>query len=212
MGQLGRYGACRKMVFAVGGNLPGRDRSAKQEAASACSRPIADDGRKSIVPTQNIPLYSLGVGAMLLRAHVFSTLMFGAGLSLSSCSGADWRSGVEKPEDCVVRLNKRAGFLSQPAGQSFYWVPTFTFDITQMGKEAVDELVASTGARIRKRAMGVPSSADTTIPALVYWEADASFFRLRDRPVAIPNAAAAGCALQRPNMRLVNVVLEPPPR
>ena len=150
---------------------------------------------------------------MLLRAHVFSTLMFGAGLSLSSCSGADWRSGVEKPEDCVVRLNKPAEeLLSQPAGQGFYWVPTFTFDITQMGKDAVDELVASTGARVRDKAMGAPLGADTTIPALVYWEADASFFRLRDRPVAVPNAAAAGCALQRPDMRLVTFVLEPPPR
>ncbi len=150
---------------------------------------------------------------MLLRVHVFSTLMLGAGLSLSACSKADWRSGVEKPEDCVMRINEGAEeFLSQPAGQGFFWVPTFTFDITRMGKAAVDELVASTGARVLDQAAGAPSAADAAIPALVYWEADASFFRLRDRPVAVPNAAAAGCALQRPDMRLVTFVLEPPPR
>lgn len=120
---------------------------------------------------------------------------------------------MEKPEDCVMRINKGAEeFLSQPAGQGFFWVPTFTFDITNMGKDAIDELVAATGARVRDKALGAPSAADATDPALVYWDADASFLRLRDRPVAVPNAAAAGCALQRPDMRLVTFVLEPPPR
>ena len=53
---------------------------------------------------------------MLMRSHVLSILMLGAGLSLSSCSGADWRRGVEKPEDCVLRLSELAEeLLSQPA-------------------------------------------------------------------------------------------------
>ena len=57
---------------------------------------------------------------MLMRSHVLSILMLGAGLSLSSCSGADWRSGVEKPEDCVLRLSELAEeLLSQPAARSF---------------------------------------------------------------------------------------------
>ena len=150
---------------------------------------------------------------MLWRSHVLSTMMLGLGLSLSSCSEADWRSGIEKPEDCVMRINKGAEeLLSQPAGQDFYWIPTFRFDVTEMSQKAVDQLVAATGARIMTKAMGAPTEADASVPALLYWEGDTSFLRLRDRAVAVPNAAAAGCALQRPDMRLVGFDLVPPPK
>lgn len=81
-----------------------------------------------------------------------------------------------------------------------------------MSRQAVDQLVAATGARILSKSMGAPSAADASVPAVLYWEGDTSFLRLRDRAVAVSNAAAAGCALQRPDMRLVGFDLEPPPK
>jgi hypothetical protein len=116
---------------------------------------------------------------------------------------------VEKPEDCIVRMSKM-DLLSQPAAQKAQWIPTFTYDITEMDEEAVDELVAATGARMENRSASGSSGADAKVPAALYSEGDASFLRLRDRPVIIANVAAAGCAFQRPDMRLVNWNLEPP--
>src|SRR5688572_21061955 len=115
------------------------------------------------------------------RSRFSSLVVLGAALSLGSCSKADWRDvradwreGIERPEDCIVRMNALSEELvSPPAAQHFRWVPTFRFDMTAMDQEAVDELVASTGAHVMTPSERGLRDGNGELPAaLVYSQGD----------------------------------------
>ncbi|HEY6815136.1 MAG TPA: hypothetical protein VI168_06320 [Croceibacterium sp.] len=145
--------------------------------------------------------------------------MLGAALSLASCSradrqeGADWREGVESREDCIARMNVLSEeLISQPAARHFRWVPVFQFDVTRMSKDAVDELVASTGAHVMTPSEPGYRAGEAIPDALLYRRKETSLFRLRGRPVAMADVTEVGCALQRPGMRLISWDMQPPPK
>lgn len=150
---------------------------------------------------------------------ISSILVIGAALALSSCSRPDWREGIEKPEDCIARVSEGGeGLFSQPAAQKFMWVPTFTFDITMMDQEARQELLASNASASQEAAdASVTSEGEVTIGTFTAEMASASvvvgdpiLYTMQDDPVAIASSVAAGCALQRPDMRLVSLTIKPP--
>ena len=136
----------------------------------------------------------------------------GAVLALAACSKADSRIGFEKLDDCRDRLPTVPGNISpqSPAWQARL-APVFTFDITGMDRAALSELARDTGARVFDMSRPVPSPEDMQEDALIYWQGGTAYLRLRDRPVSILNATAAGCTLQRPGMRLVGWVMNPSP-
>ncbi len=147
--------------------------------------------------------------------------------SLVALSGCDMlfpedpRLGIETQEACIARVDAlvEQEFGSEPADSNAVWVPTFTYDVTKLGLEAIQELSVEGSAETAGRELSTSTNeASTALDAFMsqpvdekgafFLANDPALYRVRGEPVAIGDAVAAGCARQRPNMRLTGVRLD----
>ncbi len=144
---------------------------------------------------------------------------------LSACdlfNDKDWREGEEAAEKCAKRMSGKLEFkqsLAQPDG---LFVPTYTFDITKMDLEAMQELIVpgsdeTAGAR-NQAATNETSTAVANFMAQPVDEKGAFFlgrdpalYRVRGQPKPLDDLIAAGCARQQAGMRLTDIKTERAP-
>lgn len=141
--------------------------------------------------------------------------------ALGGCSvlfPEDSRSGKEPLADCSARVLSTFVRVDRNAliEGTQRVVPTFTFDVTKLDLEDLQELSAdstgqSDGAALR-RSTNETSTAVTRFmeepvdeDGALFLGSDPALYRVRGTPVTLRNAVAMGCERQREGMRLIDV-------
>ena len=161
-----------------------------------------------------------------MRAHSRILVAVSLALPLGACSlfdDKDWREGVEEAAECEKRVGKKRKVKQLLAAAEGDVLPTFTFDITKMDLNAINEMIvpASGDERgsLRTSAFGATAppveafmALDVTEAGAFYFGDDPSLYRVQG-PSALPASEilAAGCAMQKADMRLTGFTLETAP-
>lgn len=166
-------------------------------------------------------------------------IIFGSGLALSGCSilfPEDPRLGVEPEEECVSRIGQvfKNSFGNEGgdpqsdeiAGIEPPFFPIFTYDVTKLGLEAIQELSAEGTNETSGTSLRMSTNETSTAVARFMAEPvdengafflarDPALYRVRGEPVFFGGGIAAGCERQQENMRLISIeytrVPEPEP-
>lgn len=147
----------------------------------------------------------------VILAPIFLTLI------LPACSlfdDTDPREGLEADTACIQRVT---GLIDElPADGSGTFVPTYTYDITKLDLEAIQELSVSRsdeteGARLNRTTNETSTAVDEFMRQSVdengafFLGRDPALYRVRGAPNSAENIIAAGCGRQQENMRLIDV-------
>lgn len=130
----------------------------------------------------------------------------------------DPRVGAEAPEKCAVRVMRDTDLarLDIEDGDTALYVPTYTFDITKLGLEEIQQLSRSSydeteGARLNRATNTTATAVEIFMAEPVdengafFMATDPALYRVRGEPQRLADIAAAGCARQQTNMRLIAV-------
>jgi len=128
----------------------------------------------------------------------------------------DWREGAESAENCAKRIAGKLEVKEVLAQSDGVYVPTYTFDITKMDLEAMQELIVpgsdETAGSRGQAATNETSTAVANFMARPVDEKGAFFlgnnpalYRVRGEAQAQDNLIAAGCARQQASMRLIQI-------
>lgn len=142
--------------------------------------------------------------------------------ALPACSlfdDTDWREGDEAADKCAQRMSGKLEFKQALAQAEGRFVPTYTFDITKMGLEDMQELIVpGSDETAGSRGLAATNEASTAIANFMDTPVDekGSFFlghnpalyRVRGEPKPLEAVVASGCARQMAGMRLTDITLE----
>ncbi len=142
--------------------------------------------------------------------------------TLSGCSlfdDSDPREGAETPEACIARLaGESLDETFAPNGELV--VPTYTYDITKVGLEDLQELtVPGSDETAGSRGMAATNETSTAVTQFMaqsvdekgafFMGRDPALYRVRGEPVALDQVVSAGCERQRTGMRLISFTANP---
>lgn len=141
--------------------------------------------------------------------------------ALSGCNllfPEDSRVGVEEEGKCAARVLAETdlGKFDIQEGDRAFYVPTYTYDITKLGLEEIQKLSRSSfdeteGARLNRATNTTATAVDIFMAEAVdengafFMATDPALYRVRGKPQRLADIAAAGCARQQADMRLIAV-------
>ncbi|MEM8725986.1 MAG: hypothetical protein AAGE86_10745 [Pseudomonadota bacterium] len=142
--------------------------------------------------------------------------------ALPACSlfdDTDWREGDEAAEKCAQRMSGKLEFKQALAQAEGRFVPTYTFDITKMGLEDVQQLIVpGSDETAGTRGMAATNDNSTAIDAFMERPVDEkgafflghnpALYRVRGEPKPLEDVIASGCARQMAGMRLTDITLQ----
>ena len=128
----------------------------------------------------------------------------------------DPRLGAEAPAACAARVEQelRIELANLQDGDRF--VPTYTYDITKLGLEAIQNLSASRSDEIKGTRLD-QSTNETSTAVDVFMQQpvdengaffmghDPALYRVRGEALHFADIIPAGCARQQANMRLIEI-------
>ncbi len=137
-------------------------------------------------------------------------------LLLPACSlfdDTDPREGPETLEACAARVSKDAPDITAEDGAMF--TPTYTYDITKVGLEDLQELtVPGSDETAGSRGMAATNEVSTAVARFMaqsvdekgafFMGRDPALYRVRGAPVAFDQIVTAGCERQKVGMRLLS--------
>lgn len=144
-------------------------------------------------------------------------------VSLAALSGCelfndeDPRVGVEGVEACLKRVaNKSRSEEFDALDDGALWVPTYTYDVTKLELEAIQQLSVSyndetSGTRINQTTNETSTAVAQFMQQPVdedgafFMGRDPALYRVRGAPVQLSDVITSGCERQLPNMRLIEV-------
>ncbi len=143
-------------------------------------------------------------------------------LPLAGCDlfdDKDWREGTESAEECTARVAKKLEVKQLIEATDGNVLPTFTFDITKMDLNAINEMIvpASGNQRgsLRTSAFGATAppveafmALDVSEAGAFYFGDDPSLYRVQGKVLTADEIVPAGCAMQKTGMRLTGFTLE----
>jgi hypothetical protein len=152
-----------------------------------------------------------------------------AAAMLAGCSllfPEDWRAGKEPVAECLARLNGNIDLfefraLNDGDGDALGpLVPTFTYDITEVPFERMQELIKpgsdeTLGARLMKQYNTNATAMDRFLRTPVdedgafFFGIEPALYRVRGEPRLHSDILAIGCERQGADMRLLRVSVEP---
>jgi len=129
---------------------------------------------------------------------------------------SDWREGEEPVSECVDRLAGWDRNLDVASGAREIYVPTYTYDITKLGLEAIQDLsVEGADETAGARGMASTNETSTAIDAFMTQRVDSNgaffmgndpaLYRVRGPAVPFEQIVPEGCERQQPNMRLIDI-------
>lgn len=135
---------------------------------------------------------------------------------LPACSlfeDKDPREGAEALDACVQRVSKDALDITAQDGAMF--VPTFTYDITKVSLEDLQELtVAGSDETAGSRNMAATNETSTAVAQFMeepvdekgafFMGRDPALYRVRGGPVVFEQIIPSGCERQKSGMRLTS--------
>lgn len=141
---------------------------------------------------------------------------------LPACSlfdDSDWREGDEAAEECAKRMSGKLEFKQALMQSEGRFIPTYTFDITKMELEAMQELIVpGSDETAGSRGMAATNENSTAIDAFMERPVDEkgafflghnpALYRVRGQPKPLEDVIASGCARQMAGMRLTNITLQ----
>ncbi len=140
---------------------------------------------------------------------------------LPACSyfdDTDPREGAETLEACIERVSKDAPDITGSEGAVF--VPTYTYDITKVGLEDLQELtVPGSDETAGSRDMAATNETSTAVARFMaqsvdengafFMGRDPALYRVRGEALASDQIIAAGCERQKTGMRLLSFTTGP---
>ncbi|KWV92880.1 hypothetical protein [Erythrobacter sp. YT30] len=139
-------------------------------------------------------------------------------VALPGCSilfPEDWRDVAEDTDECVARMASTTSARDfRNAGiDSGTWVPTYTYDITKIDLDALQELtVAGSDKNAGRRNMTNTNETSTAVDQFMsqpvdekgafFLGKDPALYRVRGEPQQHDNIVRAGCEKQQDGMRL----------
>lgn len=151
------------------------------------------------------------------RINIAILLPLAALTLLPACSlfdNSDPREGAETAEACIARLaGESLEDTLAPNGELV--VPTYTYDVTKMAFEDLQELILpGSDETAGARGMASTNEASTAIAQFMadpvdekgafFMGHDPALYRVRGEPVTLDEVAATGCERQETGMRLIS--------
>lgn len=134
----------------------------------------------------------------------------------------DPRIGLEPVDACVARIESDLRIKLAEMGLKEFpvWLPIYTYDITKLSLEDIQELSAKSNAETQgTRLEQSTNETSTAVDAFMDQDVDEggaffmgrapALYRVRGQAIASGAVIAAGCERQRANMRLIDVDLTP---
>jgi len=147
--------------------------------------------------------------------HVAILLPLATSPACSLFDDTDWREGTEPVSQCVERLRGWDRSLDVASGAREIYVPTFTYDITKMELEAIQDLIGEGDETAGSRGMAATNETSTAIAdfksqpvdgdGAFFLGNDPAYYRVRGAAHPFEEIAQAGCERQQANMRLVEI-------
>ncbi len=150
-----------------------------------------------------------------------SVLAIASALLLGGCSlffPEDPREGEEAVDECVERLTGEIAFDEgeDSAAPGAMWVPIYTYDITKLDLEALQDLTVegsdeTAGTRDRRVSANTRTAVDAFMKRPVdekgvfFMGRDPALYRVRGAPKPAGEIVSAGCERQQANMRLLEI-------
>jgi hypothetical protein len=135
-------------------------------------------------------------------------------LALTGCS--DWREGEETVEACLKRFAPKEGAVDPLADDKNQWVPSYTYDVTNLGTDEIRSLVRKSNDSGVAGNLTVVSGGDdqqardafndkpATEAGAVLLTKDPSLYKVRGKPALHRDVVRQGCEGQRAGMRLIS--------
>ncbi|MFU7528896.1 hypothetical protein [Qipengyuania sp. ASV99] len=128
----------------------------------------------------------------------------------------DPRLGVEQPAACLARVEQELRFELANLQDGDRFEPTYTYDITKLGLEAIQNLSASRsdeikGTRIDQSTNETSTAVDVFMQQPVdengafFLGRDPALYRVRGEALPLADIIPAGCERQQANMRLIQI-------
>ena len=162
---------------------------------------------------------------MSKRLVLTPALLATALVTLAGCDilfPEDTRLGVETVDACVARVEAdlRIKFAQEGFGVMPAWLPTYTYDITKLSLEDIQELSVSASDEVKGTRLDQSTNqTSTAVDAFMQQDVDEAgafflgrdpaLYRVRGKAIASDAVISAGCERQRGNMRLIDVDLVP---
>ncbi|MEM9502247.1 MAG: hypothetical protein AAF941_10445 [Pseudomonadota bacterium] len=132
----------------------------------------------------------------------------------------DKREGTESVEACAKRLSKWQKDAEDELSGGSAFVPTYTYDITKMALEDVQELIVEGSDELAgTRNMNSTNETSTAVANFMaesvdengsfFMGRDPALYRVRGEPQTGIAVLSAGCERQKAGMRLIDISLVP---